>query len=218
MAKRWTALRIGVVAALYAGALSDGGCGCTARSRAADASAVTGLDGSMAAGSGSDWVRDAAGDAVVIAAAGDIACRGWAQGATADLLDGLLQTGRMVAVLPLGDEAYASGLLSEFEAFYRPSWGRPELLAVTHPVAGNHEYVDTLATGYFDFFNGPGQMTGAAGPRGQGYYSFDVGGWHVVALNTSDECRWVSCAAGSPQHQGLVADLAPPPAGSPAAV
>ena len=55
-------------------------------------------------------------------------------------------------------------------------------------------------------------MTGIAGPRGSGYYSFDVGGWHVIALNTSDECRWVSCAAGSPQHQWLVADLAAHPA------
>ena len=146
------------------------------------------------------------------AAAGDIGCAGCAQGATADLLDDLLRADRMAAVLPLGDEAYASGLLTEFESFYRPSWGRPELLAVTHPVPGNHEYVDTLATGYFDFFNGRGRMTGVAGERGQGYYSFDVGGWHVIALNTSDDCRWVPCAAGSPQHQWLVADSGSHPA------
>ena len=44
------------------------------------------------------------------------------------------------------------------------------------------------------------------GPRGGGYYSFDIAGWHVIALNTSDDCRWVSCDAGSPQHQWLVAD------------
>jgi hypothetical protein len=170
------------------------------------------LDGSMAGKGRSDAGGDAQGDGVVIAAAGDIGCGGCAQGATADLLDDLLQTDRMAALLPLGDEAYASGLLAEFESFYKPSWGRPELLAVTHPIPGNHEYADTLATGYFDFFNGPGRMTGVAGPRGQGYYSFDVGGWHVIALNTSDDCRWVSCAAGSPQHQWLVADLAAHPA------
>ena len=201
MPKPSTALRIGVVAAVCAGASSHAGFGCTAGPRAADASAVTELDGPT---------EDALG--VVIAAAGDIGCAGCAQGATADLLDDLLQNDRMAAVLPLGDEAYASGLLGEFESFYRPSWGRPELLAVTHPVPGNHEYAATLATGYFDFFNGQGRMTGAAGERGQGYYSFDVGGWHVIALNTSDDCRWVSCAAGSPQHQWLVADLGSHPA------
>jgi hypothetical protein len=169
------------------------------------------LDGSTAAGGGSDPAGDAQRDGVVIAAAGDIACGGCAQGATADLLDDLLQTDRMAALLPLGDEAYASGLLTEFESFYKPSWGRPELLAVTHPIPGNHEYADTTARGYFDFFNGPGQMTGLAGQRGDGYYSFDIGGWHLIALNTSDNCRWVSCAAGSPQHQWLVADLAAHP-------
>jgi hypothetical protein len=79
-------------------------------------------------------------------------------------------------------------------------------------VPGNHEYVDTTASGYFDFFDGAGRTTGIAGPRGEGYYSFDLGDWHLVALNTSDGCRWVSCAAGSPQHQWLVADLAAHPA------
>jgi hypothetical protein len=222
MPKPSTVLRIGVVAVLCAGASFDGGCGCSPRARAmngggrsADAAAVTQFDGPAAVGTGADAGGDDGddgGDGVVIAAAGDIACAGCAQGATANLLDQLLQTRRMAAVLPLGDEAYASGLLGEFESFYRPSWGRSELLAVTHPVPGNHEYVDTTGTGYFDFFDGPGGMTGIAGPRGAGYYSFDVGGWHLVALNTSDDCRWVSCAAGSPQYQWLVADLAAHPA------
>jgi hypothetical protein len=152
------------------------------------------------------------GDGAVIAAAGDIACAGCAQGATADLLEQLLRSNHLAAVLPLGDEAYASGLLSEFQSFYAPSWGRSELLAITHPIPGNHEYVDGMAAGYFDFFNGPGRTIGIAGPRGDGYYSFDVGGWHVIALNTSAGCRWVSCAEGSPQHQWLVADLAAHPA------
>ena len=149
---------------------------------------------------------------VVIAAAGDIACATCAQGATADLLDGLLRTRGLAALLPLGDDAYASGSPQEFESFYRPAWGRPELLAITHPVPGNHEYADGLATGYFDFFDGAGNTTGVAGTRGLGYYSFDLAGWHLIALNTSDGCTPVSCAAGSPQYQWLVADLAAHPA------
>jgi hypothetical protein len=163
-------------------------------------------------GTGLDANGGAEDAGVVIAAAGDIACTGCAQGATADLLDDLLKTRGMVAVLPLGDEAYASGLLSEFETFYGPSWGRPELLAITHPVPGNHEYADAMAAGYFDFFDGVGKITGIAGPRSGGYYSFDIAGWHLIALNTSDGCRWVSSAAGSPQHQWLLADLAAHPA------
>jgi hypothetical protein len=217
MLKPSTALRISVVTILCAGA--SVGCGCSARAQAGsdagrpgDGGAVTGIDGSAAVSTGSDSTAGAGGDGVVIGAAGDIACAGGAQGATADLLDDLLRTRGMVALLPLGDEAYASGLLSEFESFYGPSWGRSELLAITHPVPGNHEYADTMAAGYFDFFDGVGNSSGIAGPRGGGYYSFDIAGWHLIALNTSDGCRWVSCAAGSPQHQWLVADLAAHPA------
>jgi hypothetical protein len=146
-----------------------------------------------------------------IAAAGDIACDGCAQAATADVIDGLLRDRHLAGVLVLGDEAYASGLLSEFQAFYAPAWGRPEILGISHPVPGNHEYATGTAAGYFDYFDGPGARNGPAGPRDQGTYSFDLGGWHFIALNSSDECRFVSCAAGSPQHQWLVADLAAHP-------
>jgi hypothetical protein len=217
MAKPSAALRIGVITVLCAGASFDDGCSARARPMNAGGlspgdAAATPVDGSTTADAEPDAAGDPEGEGAVIAAAGDIACAGCAQGATADLLDHLLQTRHMVALLPLGDEAYVGGLLSEFDSFYAPSWGRPELLAVTHPVPGNHEYTDTMGAGYFDFFDGPAGMNGIAGPRGLGYYSFDIGGWHLIALNTSDDCRWVSCASGSPQHQWLVADLAAHPA------
>jgi hypothetical protein len=206
MPKPSPASRIGVIVVLCTGAAITGSC-----DRNAHTSAVT-ADAAAGVGPGSDARGDTGGEGVVVAAAGDIACGGCEQNGTADLLDDLLQTRGLAAVLPLGDEAYKHGLLSEFESFYRPSWGRPELLAITHPIPGNHEYVDTTAAGYFDFFDGAGGTTGVAGPRGSGYYSFDIAGWHVVALNTSDDCKWVSCAAGSPQHKWLVADLAAHPA------
>jgi acid phosphatase type 7 len=151
--------------------------------------------------------RSAPQTTVVIGSAGDISCDACGQGGTADILDLLVKTRGLSAVLPLGDNAYPSGLLSDFEAFYAPSWGRPELLAITHPVPGNHEYASGPATGYFDYFNGPGRSDGPAGRPNQGYYSYDLGGWHLVALNSSDGCQAVSCAEGSPQQSWLVADL-----------
>jgi hypothetical protein len=77
-------------------------------------------------------------------------------------------------------------------------------------VPGNHEYNDPGAAGYFDYFNGSGQVSGPAGDRRGGYYSFDIGSWHVIALNS--ECEQIGgCAADSPQINWLRADLAAHP-------
>lgn len=138
----------------------------------------------------------------VIAAAGDIACSSSVASPTAcrhaqtsDLLVGR----GFDAVLALGDLQYPSGALSDFQAYYQPTWGRVK--GITRPVPGNHEYGTTGAAGYFDYF-GP-----SAGERGKGYYSFDLGTWHVIALNST--CWEVGgCHAGSAQEQWLRADLA----------
>ena len=161
-----------------------------------------------------------AGADPVIAAAGDIACspssqyfNGGAgtstkcrQRATSDLLVG----GGLAAVLTLGDAQYSSGAYSSFTKSYGPSWGR--MGPVTFPAAGNHEYLTSGAKGYFDYFNGTGSFSGRAGDRDKGYYSFDVGTWHLIALNSSDHCQNVACGKGSPQETWLRADLAAHPA------
>src|SRR3954447_16686344 len=149
----------------------------------------------------------------VIAAAGDIACdpadrsfNGGAgtatecrQAATSDLLVGA----GLTAVLPLGDEQYQSGVLSAFEQSYAPSWGRVK--PFSRPVVGNHEYQTANAADYFTYFGA------AAGDPARGYYSFDVGAWHLIALNGN--CAHVGgCRAGSAQEQWLRADLAAHPA------
>jgi hypothetical protein len=131
-----------------------------------------------------------AGDPV-IAAAGDIAGSGTGDEATARLLDSIAPK----AVLTTGDNAYESGTLTEFNSFYDPTWGRHR--AVTHPVPGNHEYTTAGASGYFDYFGA------AAGDRGKGYYSYDVGAWHLIALNSE-----VAHDAGSVQVAWLKSDLA----------
>jgi acid phosphatase type 7 len=151
----------------------------------------------------------------VIAAAGDIACaptdpgynggNGTAtrcrQKATSDLLVGA----GLAAVLPVGDIQYDSPTAANLQAVYAPTWGRVK--SISRPVLGNH---DGSGASYFDYFNGPGAADGPAGPRGRGYYSFDVGTWHLVALNSN--CATVSCGPGSLQEKWLRADLAAHPA------
>ena len=88
-----------------------------------------------------------------------------------------------VVALILGDNAYDNGTLSEYNTRYDPNWGR--FKDITAPIPGNHEYQSSSsASGYFDYFNGVGNQTGPAGDRSRGYYSFDAGDWHFIALNS----------------------------------
>ena len=155
---------------------------------------------------------------VVVAGAGDISC-----GPTnvppppncqqQQTSDALVQIDPDV-VITLGDNQYDSGELANFQTYYGPTWGR--LKARTRPSVGNHEYQTQNASGYFDYFNGVGNATGPAGDRTKGYYSFEVGAWHVVVLNSN--CNKITgttngadCAVGSPQHTWLQNDLATHP-------
>jgi acid phosphatase type 7 len=112
-------------------------------------------------------------------------------------------------ILAVGDIQYEDGQLWKFMRSFDPTWGR--LKPLMRPVPGNHEYRIAGASGYFDYFNGPGRFTGQAGDRDKGYYSFDVGSWHVVALNSQCD-RVGGCGPSSPQVQWLRADLAANPA------
>jgi hypothetical protein len=133
-----------------------------------------------------------------IAAAGDIACDSSTRGATtchqAATAD-LLANGGFTAVLGLGDHQYPDGALAAFNAYYDPTWGRVK--AKTYPAPGNHEYQTGGAAGYFAYFGD------RAGPAGRGYYSFDVGSWHLVSLNSE-----IATATGSAQETWLRDDLA----------
>jgi hypothetical protein len=161
----------------------------------------------------------------VIAAAGDIACGPQSRGgscrekATSDILVSLDNGGGLSAVLPLGDIQYECGELSNFRSRYDPTWGR--VLGKTHPVIGNHEYstapsntscessqTQSGAPGYFRYYGQaatPLDPSCTAGCRG--YYSFDLGSWHLIALN-SNCSRIGGCSAGSAQERWLRDDLA----------
>jgi PKD repeat protein len=137
------------------------------------------------------------GDPVFVGA-GDIAdCARTQDEATATLLDGIAGT-----VYTLGDNVYENGTASEFTNCYGPTWGRHK--ARTKPVVGNHEYQTSGASGYYGYFGA------AAGDPSKGYYSYDVGSWHVVVLNSN--CSQVGgCTASSAQATWLRNDLAANP-------
>jgi hypothetical protein len=160
------------------------------------------------------------GGVPVIAAAGDISCspgdadwsggagdaNGCQEAATANLMSGgQLNGSNLSAVLPLGDEQYEGGATAEFAAGYGPTWGA--LKSISYPVPGEHDYFTPAGADYYDFFNGPGVVSGRAGNEGAGYYSFNLGGWHIVALNSECELLPGGCGAGSPEETWLKHDL-----------
>jgi hypothetical protein len=134
-------------------------------------------------------------DAAVLVGAGDIAGCSDLTGAeaTARLLDATPGT-----VFTAGDNAYPAGTAAQFADCYAPTWGRHKKR--TRPALGNHDYGTGDASAYFAYFGA------AAGEAGKGYYSYDLGAWHVVVLNSN--CEKVGCEAGSPQEIWLRADLA----------
>jgi len=138
-------------------------------------------------------IPDAPGDPVLVGA-GDIGeCSRSGARQTAELLDHIPG-----AVFTVGDNAYPDGSASDFKNCYDPTWGRHR--DRTRPAAGNHEYVTANASAYFSYF---GQ---AAGSPSQGYYSYDLGAWHIVVLNSN--CGEVGgCQAGSKQETWLREDL-----------
>jgi acid phosphatase type 7 len=147
----------------------------------------------------------APGPGVTLVAAGDVACgpdipetpSECRQEDTAKLVEGLDPD----SVLVLGDTAYETVTAESLKA-YDASWGR--FLDRTHAVVGNHEYYGEGADAYWDYF------ADRAGDRGAGWYSYDLGAWHVVVLNS--ECDEVGCDAGSDQGRWLAEDLAAHPA------
>ena len=124
----------------------------------------------------------------VVAAAGDIAGEGAGDDETAAVLDRLAPS----IVLTTGDNAYPDGTLSDFQAYYAPTWGRHR--SRTRPTPGNHDYHTEGAMGYFTYFG-----SRAPGP----YYSFDLGAWHLISLNSE-----ISMDEGSAQYEWLQQDLA----------
>lgn len=130
-------------------------------------------------------------DTVILVGAGDIAdCGSDGDEQTARLLDSIPGT-----IFTAGDNAYSDGAPSEFAGCYNPSWGRHKTR--TRPSPGNHDFRSSRGGPYYRYFGAH------AGDPGLGYYSFDLGAWHVISLNSN-----IGMKAGSPQERWLRADLA----------
>ncbi|RJQ80318.1 alkaline phosphatase [Pseudonocardiaceae bacterium YIM PH 21723] len=164
---------------------------------AAGLAAVMALSGSAAVGAADP------NDAVLIGA-GDIAqCKsadpnGNGAALTAAKTHELLAANPGATVFTAGDNAYPDGSADDFQKCYEPTWG--DFKDRTLPVAGNHEYHTKGAAGHYGYFGAK------AGDPDKGYYSTDLGSWHVIVLNSN--CDDVSCKAGGPQEKWLRADLA----------
>ncbi len=139
----------------------------------------------------------------VMFAVGDIAaCDSGGDETTASLMDTLMVKHPDAPIALLGDLAYNTGSSAEFTDCYTPSWGR--FKSRSRPAVGNHEYETPNAAPYYAYF-GP-----SAGDPSKGYYSYELGAWHVIALNSN--CAAIGgCEAGSAQEQWLRADLAAHP-------
>jgi len=166
--------------------------------------------------------RAAAASDPVIAAAGDIACdpgdssfnggNGTSSQCRQLYTSNLLVNTGLTAVLALGDNQYFCGSDQAFLESYDLSWGRVK--GMTYPSVGNHEYLtsggtgcdasNAAAAGYFQYFGS------AAGTPGQGWYSFNLGSWHLIALNSN--CSDAGgCGTTSSQYEWLQSDLAAHP-------
>ena len=133
----------------------------------------------------------------VLLAVGDVAhCPHQADDRLAELASQLPGT-----IALLGDNVYPEATPDRIRECLAPSWG--PLRDRLRPVLGNHDYVDGSADASFEFY-GPS----AAGPDEQGWYSYDLGAWHVVALNSNCELVEGGCGPGSPQLEWLRRDLA----------
>jgi hypothetical protein len=139
----------------------------------------------------------------VIAAVGDIACKNPPANnrkvCQYDDVARLIKRGDYDKFLPLGDIQYENGAFKDFRENYDVYFG--DLRSITEPVPGNHEYGTPNARGYYRYFGESGHGPG-------GYYSYDLGAWHVIALNSAVCPAATGCGPGDPQYEWLKADLA----------
>lgn len=123
--------------------------------------------------------------ASILIGAGDIGvCGSRGDEQTAMMVDSVLTADSVArvesVVFTLGDNAYPAGLDRDFVRCFTPSWGDPKksLMKLIRPSIGNHDYQSRRGEAYYRYFGS------RAGPIFKGYYSYELGSWHVVVLNS----------------------------------
>lgn len=116
---------------------------------------------------------------------------------TAETIGKLLQESPDAAIFTAGDTVYGDGTMDELKKCFDPSWGKYK--DRIHPAPGNHDYMTDQGAPYYAYFGA------AAGEAGKGYYSYDLGDWHIVVLNSN--CNDIACGKDSAQVQWLREDL-----------
>jgi len=143
----------------------------------------------------SETPAPSADEPAVLLAAGDIASCDWSGD---EETAALLTRDPDATIAVLGDLVYPAGSRDRYEKCYGAGWG--QFLDRTRPAIGNHDLQDDAGDAYWDLFGS------RAGAEGSGWYSYELGAWHVVVLNS--HCDRIGCEAGSAQHEWLLADLA----------
>ncbi|MPZ24254.1 MAG: DNRLRE domain-containing protein [Dehalococcoidia bacterium] len=131
---------------------------------------------------------------VVLLAVGDIGdCVSTGDEEVAALVSGL--AGELAL---LGDISQDEGTPEQYRECYDPAWG--QFLDRSRPAAGNHDYLTEGASGYYAYFGE------SAGDPDKGYFSYNLGAWHIVVLNSN--CSQIAgCSVSSPQGRWLQEDL-----------
>jgi hypothetical protein len=192
--------------------------GCASRSHSAppDYQPVAGKEPRTLA---AEYMQRRAGRAPVLVGAGDIAlCQDPVQASYAEATAKLLETVPDALVFTAGDNTYMDGTWAEFTDCYDRSWGRKGIKERTLPAPGNHDYGNSRrpheAGAYFRYF---GAAAANRDTAGRGYYSLDLGDWHIVSLNSDIAMRfsrerglsdWELALDVARQHAWLEADLA----------
>lgn len=117
--------------------------------------------------------------------------------ATAKVLAAVIEQYPDVQIFTAGDNVQGKGIMAEYLNCFTPSWG--QFKERIHPAPGNHDYMTNQGAPYYTYFGAQ------AGEAGQGYYSYDMGEWHIIALNSN--CNDIGCREGSRQVEWLRQDL-----------
>lgn len=162
---------------------------------------------------GAQPANAAGGDSHTVVAVGDVACDpdapafnsglGTTAGCRQAAVAQAVTNARPESFFALGDLQYYDGTYDKFMKSYDPAFGG--LTPITRPVPGNHEYKTPGASGYYKYFGA------AAHPESKGTYSFNVGPWHVLAINSMACTKTHRCGPGSPMAKWIAADVSANP-------